>query len=350
MERRGVSSKTIIGIIALIAALGVLAGVYFFDKIKTENETVELRQRLAAGREAQREEEKKIVEVLTDLKSSVSEDVPGVVCWGDEYLLGTSTNNIPYFLHNVINEELFSVVNTDMETTAYLSSYSVELPVKNNGIRGEDLYTMAARTGAYPLCIADKTELPKGTDNTQVSFITKGSRPVLFMDQPSVPFGNCTLDDVEGTIELEKIADNEYKYYFSKNAASEPKTVEAKTRIYTSLSTSYPDDLLVIFFGREYSETADLVNIERRIANNREVNTDKFVVVSMTDSGSKLDSAMTAEFGDNYLRLDVPANGSLDNYETAQTIYKKLDSLGYFNSVKNDVSDAEAQINKIREG
>lgn len=350
MNNRGTSSKTIVGIIALIAALGVFAGVYVFDKIKTTNETIELRQKLADQRIAKKEQEEKIADVMTALKEKINSDIPGIVCWGDEFTYGSGKNSIPNYLENKINDELFFEINEDMNTTAYLSPYTVELSVKNNGMSGEDLYTMAARSGAYPLCIGQEVELPRGTGNTEISFITKGNRPVRFADLPNLPFGNCTLDGVEGTIETEKVSEGVYNYYFSKNAVSDPQTVAASTRIYTSLAQSYPNDYVIMFFGRGYNEIADLVNIQRRIANNRETNNDKFIAVAMTESGSKLDAAMLQEFGENYLRIDVPGDGSVDNLNVADAVFQKLDSIGYLDTVKNDVADAQNEIKKIREG
>ncbi len=348
MERRNFSLNTFLGVIILIVVALVFGGLLIFEKIDSDKRASEFNEQQTQIRQEKREKEEKIKVEIDKVKAVVDNELPRIVCWGDEYMLGTKTGTLPANLKTELNEKLFEDINKDIRSNANLSSKQLQIDVVNNGIRGETMYTMAARIGAYPILTAKKLELPKGTDPVAISLKTNDDKSVNFSSQPNVKIGECTLEDEVGTISMKKLSEDEYEYYFSKNKVSEPKTVAVDTRLFSQEEETHRDDVLILYFGREdLLPRKDLIEIQKAVVNHQNAHRDKYVVIAETGRGSGYDKAMQKQFGDHYLRLDTYEYDQTDNKEIADAVYNKLEALGYLKKISDAATTAKQQISEI---
>ena len=343
-----IGAGKIIGIIFLVLIVAGFGALLLFDKLEQDAKSAEFNSSMAQEREERRAKDKRIAEILDVTKAVSEKEIPGIVVWGDEYAACGKSSSVPDSLSKIINHDLFGDINTLLNSSASLSSYSMNINVVNNGIQGETLYTMAARIGAYPTLTAEEYKLPADTSGVKMDFKTTGDQPVQFVSQNHADVGGVTLGDEKGTMSIKKNGQNGYYYYFSKNKPSEAKTVKAGTRLYTEGEEACRDDLLIMFFGRDdYDSVKELVSIQRAVAEHQNENRRKYIAVSQTEEGSELDKAMKKEFGEHYLRIDPYENTGKEYNNVAQAIYDKFVALGYADEVKKSVDSALSQIKSI---
>lgn len=342
------NTTTVIGIIALIVIAVGFAGLLLYDKLDSDKKAQEFEEQQALQRQVKHQKEARIIEELDKVEEVITSEIPGIVCWGDEYMLGTREGTIPDNLEKDLNEDLFEEINKDMRASAALSSHLLDVRVVNNGLGGEDIYTMAARIGAYPILTAEDIELPKGVGDVEISFKTNNDKPVRFVSQKNVKLGECTIEDEPGTVTFNIVSENEYQYLFSKNNPSEPKTVKSGTRMFSAGEETYRDYVLVMFFGEnESAPQKDMLEIQKAVVNHQNANRDKYVVVAQTGKGSGYDKAMQKQFGEHYIRIDPYEYDQTDNADAAKLIAQKFKELGYTENIIKAVDSAQSVISEI---
>ena len=315
----------------------------------------------------------------------IKQYLPGIVCWGDSLTSGAGGNsaNYPQILEDLIKKEICKEydLKADLNSTfeKFLSSkeLAVEIPVVNMGVGGEDTYAILGRNGAIPYVVSEPLTIPAGTTPIEISFTSQNGDKVTPLRQGSAGVNPVTIGGVEGTLTVvqESFSSKEYYYQFTRTTAGEAVSVPVGTKIVTAASSQYLDYVTVIFMGTNgtFDTPEDLIAQQRAIIDHQIANKDRFLIIGLhtgwMEDRIELEEAMVKEYGDKYFNLrDYMAkhgmqdaglepseedrifmldgrtpNGILSDgvhfkpvgYKLiAQQIYKRMDELGYFNEVR----------------
>ena len=316
--------------------------------------------------------------------------LPGVVCWGDSLTSGAGGNsaNYPKILEDLIRKnickqyDLKAELNSTFNKFVSAKSLSVEIPVVNMGVGGEDTYSIMGRNGAIPYVVSEQLTIPAEAVPVDICFTSKNGEGVTPLRQGEAGVNPVTIGGVEGTLKVvqESYYSKEFSYQFIRSTAGEAQTVQAGTEIVTAASSQYRDYVTIIFMGTNgnFTSPEDLIRQQRAIIDHQIANKDRFIIVGLhigwAEDRKELEDAMVQAFGDKYLNLreymssqgmqdaglepteqdvidmlDGTTPGSLlsDGVHfkpigytlIANQLYKRMDELGYFNEVREALTN-----------
>ena len=101
---------------------------------------------------------------------TLSEYLPGIVCWGDSLTAGSSGGvSYPSTLQKYINVYLcgsydlrYSLENADSIARLNKDDYKISIPVVNMGAGQEDAATILGRSGVVPYVVSSDFVIPAG--------------------------------------------------------------------------------------------------------------------------------------------------------------------------------------------
>ena len=253
---------------------------------------------------------------------TISEKLPGIVCWGDSLTSGPGGNAMSYprALGNRVTQEIINaydpLASLSDEAKALVSAddYKVSVPVVNMGVGGETTYTILGRNGAIPFVTASAITIPAGKTPVSISLRSQDGHQVAPLLQGNAGMEYVTISGVRGVIT------NTDGYKFTRSEAGNRVSVPAGTEIVTAGSENYRDYVTVIYIGQNNgkygtatnykptdSDYADLVRQQRAIIDRQTANNDKFIIVGLHMAEPRyraaLENYMQNEYGDKFLNL-----------------------------------------------
>ena len=366
--------KTIVlNIFLSILILAILGGLgYFMLRVRQETrkhdeELSELYvQQQHQQTETRQESISSIQEAYNKDMDTVSEYLPGIVCWGDSLTMGSS-GNISYpsvlkiyletffcdiydFRSTVENAEDFSRLNWD--------DYRVSVPVVNMGAGGEDSYTILGRAGACPFVLTKDITIPADTDPVEVTLVSDTGNPVSPLIGGNAGVNTVYIGEVEGTLSLVSGSSrNKDQYFFTRLEAGEETDAVKGTIVETAATYEYTDYIHVVCIGTygTFKNAAELVEQVKTLLARQTGNSERFIVLGpCAVKGSNfsarfmnsIDSAMMQAFGNRYInvRQYLIGDGLSDAGITATKADKKAISAGKI-PVSFQVSENSLELN-----
>lgn len=341
---------------------------------------------------------------------TVERYLPGVVCWGDSLTLGSS-GNISYpsvfktyletyfcdiydFRSTIDNADEFARLNWD--------EYKVSVPVINMGAAGEDTYTVLGRSGAIPYVLGKDITIPAEPEPVEVELLSDSGKPVTPLIGGTAGVNTVFIGEVEGTLSIASTRPNthgvfQYKYYFTRLEPGEETDAVKDTLVETAATYEYTDYIHVVCIGTfgTFTNAADLVDQVQQLLDRQTSNPDRFIVLGpcaisgqgfSARSMDAIDTAMVQAFGNRYINVrkylmedgladagisaskqdvrnisagKVPESftATSDGLELngkaytllGKLLYERMESLGYFDEVYEELSIRETTKQILRE-
>lgn len=328
---------------------------------------------------------------------TVAQYVPGIVCWGDKTTAAVSGSlNYPYVLQTYINTYLCNIYDfsSTIENAADFArlkwdDYKVSIPVVNMGAGDESSYTILGRAGAIPYVVYKDFVIPAGLETVPIEFTSENGKKVTPLTGGDAGINPVVIDGIEGTLSIDSEAYNlngTLRYFFTRTSPGAETPVAAGTAIKTAATDLYRDYIHVVLVGvyGEYVGADDLVRQVRALLARQLKNPERFIVLgpyinaqygASTFELDAVDSAMMQAFGNRYISVrkylvgdgyadaDISPTGE-DQYYINQNIvppsfkvashseelnsrahkligrlvFNRMDSLGYFDEIKNELN------------
>lgn len=285
-----------------------------------------------------------VIESYNQDLETITEYLPGIVCWGD-FLTGGTSGGVSYpgELQSLINKnicEQYDFRSTikkadDFNNRLEWEKFTVEIPVINLGTGRESSDTILGRAGVVPFMVSKPFEIPAECESIPIQIKSSNGAKVTPLGQTDIGVNDVTISGVKGKL----TPDTGFSYYnpkylFTRNEPGQPVSVEEGELILVSGAEQYLDYLPVIFVGSfdGYKKPKELIdNIQALI--NRQNNKEKYIVIGTyyqgnpewgglmsRSSGSSLESAMVQAFGEHYINLrNYLANDCLTDLELKPT-------------------------------
>jgi hypothetical protein len=235
---------------------------------------------------------------------------------------GGNGTTYPNVLMSLIKENLVDQFDPEQiaksQGLSYIAGvrrYSLDaIDVVNMGVGGETTNTILGRNGAIPFVLENDFTIPSDTTAVEIHFTSENGKRVAPLRQGASGMDSVCIAGIKGvlSIQQESSTSENYTYYFTRSIAGESITVKAGTEIITSGSTQYLNYIPVIFIGQNggYDDINELIAQQRAIIDHQEMsesNQGKFIIVGLhtgtAESRSKLETAMQAEYGAQYINL-----------------------------------------------
>lgn len=341
-NRNGIN---ILGIIAIILVVSGFAAFYLWDSGEQQKEIAEFQRKDKIDNEKAFSRSKIIADYLQDVQKMVEDDINGMIMIGDDYISSNDNLSLKSQLNRVIESKLFYDLNLETYSAASLEKYQISIPIENHAVSSEDYNTILARLGIKPLFVAKDFTVPAGTDKVLITFKTENDIPVVFSAQDNERIGTTVIDNIEGGLYLSRTENDNYDCYFGRSQSGEEKKIAEGARVKTESTDYSKDQIPIIFFGNnDYVSVDAYVKTQKAIADRQTGSGGRYMVIANTDEDSELDKAMQKEFGENYIRINSTNISSLDYEATANIIYNQMNKLGYFNHIKEKVTEAKEKI------
>lgn len=293
MKKRG-NVICIILVVIILIIFGVFK--YYNDAENRESEAKFdiMRQQYAAEIKAE-EQEKAEKEAHYQ---AIREDIPGIVCWGDDIVYGKGgiEKSFPFVLENLLEENEY------------------QLPVYNMGVSGEDTLTVLGRQGAIPY-IVDEFTIEDNGDITEISVSSsyRGEEvnPLLRKKNPGI--NPCSINGIEGTLYgfvLPAKLDKVHSFFFARSESGEKIDIPKGTEIVTS-GNDYKDYVNILAIGENggWNNNASLVDQNQRfvdfLAGSK--NENSYLILGMTkgnaDENEEIEAMMNKQFGEHYINI-----------------------------------------------
>ena len=300
------------------------------------------------------------------LRQQVTEALPGIVCWGDSLTAGYGGNgeSYPATLERLIAQRLIDGI-----------------PVVNNGVCVEQSYTIMARAGVWAIYVEGFT-IPAECESVEVHLILEGGIYTNLTHFGDGGLNPVTIEGVKGILTPSHHED-EYGYvYFTRLKPGEAVEVPNMSLVHPVSKQAYDNYVNIIFMGENgiYSSADDLVRQHQRFIDVRKL--DRYIIIGLTtgDNGSRgeLSQKMSEHFGSNYIdmRTELVQRGPelagvgrwadeayyfekglvmdylksddihLNEYgyrAVGEIVYERMETLGYFDGVKNAIAVYQSQ-------
>jgi hypothetical protein len=290
---------TVILSVFAIAALGVLS--YMTIRRSKAQETFAQDEINAYKTEKQEEiqKEKEYNEALQKLL----DEVPGIVCWGDDMTAGQGGTGITY---------------PDVLKTLLLAD-GIEIPVVNMGITDESSLEVLGRCGAIPFVVAEEMTL---AGNGYVSeFKLKNINgadvfPLMHNNNPGV--NPVKVNGIDCTFYGHILSSTDHSangYYLSKVEKGENTVIPTGSVIETE-GMNYGDYINILCIGKHggYQNLTDLTNQIDLFISKLGKNKDKYIILGYPSSSAEFENALAQKYGAHFLntRTYLVKNGLTD--------------------------------------
>lgn len=254
---------------------------------------------------------------------TVSQYLPGIVCWGDSLTAGSSGGvSYPFILQKYIDAYLcssydlrYSIENAESASRLRKEDYTISIPVINMGAGQENTATILGRCGVVPFVVGKDFVIPAGTESVPISIVSEDGKAVAPLTSGGTGINPVTIAGVQGTLTLVQ-GQAAQSYQFTRLEAGSRQDVAKGTEIITSCKEEYRDYIHIVWLGTygEYSSPEKLVADTKLLLQRQQINSDRFLVIgpcavrgSWSDatkaSLDAIDSAMLQAFGNRYINL-----------------------------------------------
>lgn len=358
--------------------------------------------------EARQESLAAIEEAYRQQMQTVEEYIPGIVVWGDSTTAAVSGMlNYPFVLQTYINTylcDIYDFSSTIENALDYTrldwNKYKVSIPVVNMASGKETTYTILGRAGVDPYILFEDVTIPAGTEPVRVQITSSEGKWVTPLTGGDAGVNNVTLAGIEGKLSLntEDYAYNgTLNYSFTRLVPGAEVVAPAGSVIKTASEDLYRNYLHVVMIGMygEYSSADDLVQQVKTLLSRQAQNPERFIVIgpyahniyaASTSEMNAVDSAMLSAFGNRYVNIRryligdgytdagispttedqyyvsqeiVPPSfkaashseelNSLAHKLIGKLVYTRMDSLGYFDEIKQALNLTETTKQIIKE-
>lgn len=328
-RKKTIIRNVIICLLLVVAAAGLLIGVSVMKKqIAAEDALLSAehdsqRQELNDAREGNLEAVQK--EYETDLET-LSQYLPGIVCWGDSLTAGSSGNvSYPLTLQKYINAYLcdiydlrYSVDSPESYSRLNWEDYKISIPVVNLGAGQEDSTTILGRSGVMPYVTASDFVIPAKKESVAIAIVSENGKTVTPLTAGNAGVNPVTIAGVEGT--LTRTANgqewSQYSYQFTRLEEGAETQVPRGTEIVTACKEAYRDYIHIVWLGTygEFTNPETLVSETKALLSRQTGNSERYLVIGpctykgtwnpqLTYSMDAIDSAMLQAFGNRYINL-----------------------------------------------
>ena len=358
--------------------------------------------------EARQESLGAIDEAYLQQMQTVADYIPGIVCWGDNTTAAVSGMlNYPYVLQTYINTYLCdiydfsSTIDNALDYTRLdWTKYKVSIPVVNMASGKESSYTILGRAGVDPYITYENITIPADETPVRVVLTSTEGKYVTPLTGGDAGVNNVHIAGIEGRLNL-NMEDYAYNgtlnYTFTRLTLGSEVEVPAGTIVRTASEDLYKDYIHVVLIGMygEYDSADDLVQQVKTLLSRQAKNPERYIVLGpyahniytvSTSAMEAVDSAMLSAFGNRYISIRKYLIGdgytdagitptSEDKYYISQEIvppsfkvashseelnslahkligkliYTRMDNLGYFDEIKQDLNLTETTKQIIRE-
>jgi len=395
-RRKKIIINIILSLLCVFIAAGLIYGVMQVRAVTEREEALlsaEYGKQQAEQTVARKQSVEDIdVEYQKDM-DTVSQYLPGIVCWGDTLTSGSQgTLSYPYILQKYIDTYICDIYDfrssiKDAEDFSRLdwNKYKVSIPVVNMGAENEDSTTILGRSGDIPYVMSIRATIPADTEAVNIYFSSINGRPVSPLCGGDIGVNPVTINGVKGTLTVD--TDEAYywgdrkKYYFTRSESGEACEVTSGEAINTAASDMYENYIHVVCIGTYggYDTASELAAQIKLLLNRQTANTDRYIVLGICyqdgwKDTSALDAVMLQTFGEHYINIrkylcsdglaDAGINPTYDDKQEAalgvvpeslrsssgdaglsakayaligKLVYDRMDKLGYFDEVKNEL-------------
>lgn len=275
--------------------------------------------------------------IFNDLKGTIKEKLPGIVCWGDSGMAGNSNGSLPEALTKTVNDSLLGSVKKDLSArSASLPVDELDIPVTNMGVGQEGFHEIMVRTGASPLIVGEDYEIAGETEKKNIVLCDEPGNSLRFSKSELDKFGQVTIGKVKGHFYEGNVSYDEHhsNLAFGRDEAGDEAFVSEGTEIHTEGAEKYRTQLPVLFFNdrSEISAGEMVKGIDDTVSL---YNKKKYVVIISCTSGGELDKKCAKEFKDHYIRLDQSdADLTGEEYKSlSEQVYECLKGQGAFDDI-----------------
>lgn len=333
MERRFSLGRIIISVIAVL-----LVCVFVFMLLNDSKLQNFLNSDYQQNNEYNYEQEQTISTNINKVHSSLEKSISSIVLYSDEY---GGNGVLADRLHYTLNKELFSSLNDQIQKYPRIIGQSLDIPVTNFEIHGESFETILARIGTETVFTAKAFTMPAESDEkADVYLKTIAGSPVEFNTQTYVSLGNVSINGIEGQLSRSHSENDDGAYIFKRNISGEEMKIRSGAKVEFDISEQYRNSFPVIFFGKnDYSNTERYIQKHLSVIRHQ-TSDDKYIIICRTPANSELDTAMTENFGLNYIRT----NDKIEYTDLAEKIYFRMKTLKYLDIISGSVKKAEQKI------
>lgn len=358
--------------------------------------------------EARQESLTAIEDAYKQQMQTVADYIPGIVCWGDNTTAAVSGMlNYPYVLQTYINTylcDIYDFSSTIENALDYTrldwNKYKMSIPVVNMASGKESSYTILGRAGVDPYVTYGEITIPADTTPVILNLTNAEGKEVTPLTGGDAGVNNVVIDGIEGKLTLGS-EDRSYtgllNYSFTRLTPGSEVVVPAGTVVKTASEDKYKDYIHVVLIGMygDYNNGEELVQQVKTLLSRQAKNPERFIVLGpyshniYSNSASTMesvDSAMLQAFGNRYISIRkyligdgytdaginptsedqyyisseiVPPSfkvashseelNSLAHKLIGKLIYTRMDSLGYFDEIKQDLNLTETTKQIIKE-
>lgn len=388
-------------IVAVVAVLGYFMKQLQAENRNHDEELSKIyEQQQRQQSEARQESVSAIDEQYASQMQTVQQYVPGIVCWGDNTTAAVSGSlNYPFVLQTYINTYLCDIYDFSSTVENALdfarldwSKYKLSIPVVNMASGKESTYTIMGRAGVDPYITYGDMTIPADTTPVSIVLTSEEGKNVTPLTGGDLGVNPVMISGIEGQLSLnmEDYAYNgSFHYTFTRLTPGEETLVPAGTVVKTSSEDLYKNYIHVVLIGMygDYSSADDLVQQVKTLLSRQSQNPERFIVIgpyshniyaASTSAMNAVDSAMLSTFGNRYIsiRKYLLGDGFTDagiatsgedvyyisqeivppSFKTAshseelnslahkligKLIYTRMDSLGYFDEIKQELNLTE---------
>ena len=198
-------------------------------------------------------------EVYKSLLMSIQDSIQGIVCWGDEEMVGSRSGTLPARLSDIIDSTLFAEIENDLAEKAKLyNAHDLHINVVNMGASNEGFHEILTRTGAHQLVLGEDYTIPAGTDTKNITLADPDGNIMIFAEQQFAKFRETTIGGITGRLYdgTEYYDSTHLKLAFGRDVSGTSVTVSAGTPVYTAGAEQYRTYIPVLFFAE-----SDEINI-----------------------------------------------------------------------------------------
>ncbi len=396
-------------IVAVVAVLGYFVMQIQAENRAHDEELSKIyEQQQRQQSEARQESVSAIDEQYARQMQTVQQYVPGIVCWGDNTTAAVSGSlNYPFVLQTYINTYMCDIYDFSSTVENALdfarldwSKYKLSIPVVNMASGKESTYTIMGRAGVDPYITYQDITVPAEAVPVSIVLTSVEGKNVSPLTGGDMGVNPVTISGIEGQLSLNR-EDYAYNgslhYTFTRLTPGEETFIPAGTVVKTASEDLYKNYIHVVLIGMygDYTSADDLVNQVKKLLSRQAQNPERFIVLGpyahnifavSTSEMNAVDSAMVSAFGSRYISIRRYLIGdgytdagisptSEDKYYIAQEIvppsfkvashseelnslahkligklvYTRMDSLGYFDEIKQELNLTETTKQIIKE-
>ncbi len=283
-------------IIAGIACVGVIALLCLlsYNVIKKNNEQKEFAQNEIDQYKTQKKTEDEQKEITDKKLQKLLDEIPGIVCWGDDMTAGQGSSGVTY----------------PDELQKHLTKNGINIPVVNMGIADEGSLEVLGRAGAIPFVVSEKMTL---AGNGYVSeFELRNVRgdevhPLIHTNNPGI--NPVKVNGIDCTFYGYIISSKDKSlnsYYLSRSSLGEDTEIPAGSVIETN-GMQYTDYINILCIGQHggYTGTDDLISQIDTFIDKLGKNKDKYIILGYAsgsvNENAAIETALSRKYGEHYL-------------------------------------------------